>query len=209
MGWFDGMGSRGLLGTWTRRRSPDTANVEARANILAAAIEDELLAQQLPPPPVAGWRYQDGEWLRWSELDDEYRRAPVPASLASFERSIGTPREGMTVALVDGVWQEVADGAAPLRQRIDRDPAEQLGGIAPRAVVDHVIDRWQESGGEQRWTQPQPSQPTASSQPDPAVHAAVPPAEPGSPTDHQRPAPEPTMEEQLAAWRRRNAERSR
>src|SRR5690606_12997308 len=89
--------------------------VAARANILASALDDEQRARDTSPPAVAGWRYQGGSWLRWSELEGAYRAAPVPMALATYGRSLGAPPEGHTVALVDGEWREVTDGAAPLR----------------------------------------------------------------------------------------------
>lgn len=201
MGWFDGLGRRAIL----RGADPDTADVAARANILASAMEDERRDRDLPPPPVAGWCYHEGAWLRWSELDGAYRAAPMPMALVTFARTLGTPREGMTVALVDGEWREVTDGSAPLREARPETPVhEQMGGVVPRALL-HA-----QPLGPQRIEPTKPTQDQTAQQPTtPPVPEGqtAPPPPPPPPPPPQNQSPEPTMEEQLAAWRQRNAER--
>jgi len=153
----------------------DGADVAARINIVAASMEDELRDRDLPPAPVAGWRYVDGTWLRWSELEGEYRPAPIPYSLVTYARTIGTPREGLAVAMIEGEWREVPSGAAPLRGHL----GEQTEAATPEAGVGA----------------PPPTSPAA-----PPVQAQPAPPDPAQERAHA----ESRMKDQLAAWRRRN-----
>lgn len=112
MRWFE------RVGWWNWRGDLEmVADGEAgtRTNILAASVEDEQRMRDRPAPPLAGWCFRGGTWLRWSELDADYVPRPVPASLLEYGERFGGPPEGHVVAMVDGEWREVADGAAPLR----------------------------------------------------------------------------------------------
>ena len=167
-----------------------------RTNILAASVEDEQRRRDRSPAPVVGWRFRNGGWLRWSELDGDYVQRPVPASLVRYGESIGGPPEEHVVAMVEGEWREVSDGAAPLR---GDPPVEASGppgsggasrddGTAPH--VTQSADRAPSRPGTGHDPTASPS--TAPHLPDPSE----PPAPPG-----------PSVEEQLATWRARNRER--
>ena len=179
IGWFDELASKALR----RTRYGDNDDVAVRVSIGVSSIEDARIERDFPPAPVAGWRYESGSWLRWSELDGAYRPAPVPMSLFTFTNSIGTPREGLTVALVDGAWQEVTSGAAPLHEKrsvpdpaaVDGQPAQLPTGSSPSVPVGRPV-------------QSDPSTASAPVEPDPA---------------EARARAEATTKAQIEAWRRR------
>ena len=183
MGWLSdltvrALGSRGTI------EGLDANDTAARVNILAASFEDSQRERDRLPPPLAGWRYQAGSWMRWSELDADYRVAPVPVSLTQYGRSLGQPREGLTVAMIDGEWQEVSDGAAPLRVQ----PGEQtLSHVHVDAPADVETPATREAA---------PSLP-----PDLPANSPAPPA----PVVEEPVVAKPSMQDQLAVWRRRNA----
>lgn len=165
----------------------------SRSNILLASAEDEQRRRDRPPPPLAGWCHRGGVWLRWSELDADYVPRPVPASLVEYGEALGEPPEGHTVAMIDGRWHEVPDGAAPLR---GADAVTTPGGeppleeVLPDALARHAVPP------------PLPDRGAAVGEPVAAGGTGA--------ASAQRPtASDPSFEEQLAAWRRRNEDRRR
>lgn len=179
MGWLEALDPRALRRGLGHGRG-DSAAAAARVSVLGASLDDADRARDLPPPPVAGWRHEGGAWVRWSELDGAYREAPIPMSLRTYLNTIGTPREGLTVALVDGGWREVTSGAEPLQLPIGEQPA------APAQVRPRAVDP--------------PGPPTAG--PHRMELATATPAPGPAPAQERADAPS-TVAEQLAAWRRR------
>jgi hypothetical protein len=188
VGWLDD-----LLGVQRRGwgHEQQAAEMASRATILANAERDRQRAERLAAADEAAvvrWRWLDGRWLRWSELDAADVAAVPPESLLAFA---GTGlADGQHVWFVDEEWT-LADPAADPAPSRPGGPSTPVPRPSPGSV---------------------PAAATTSDAPSPAVSAAspapaavsIPPPPPPPPTaDPASEEEAASFEEQLAAWRRR------
>ncbi|MGK2947353.1 MAG: hypothetical protein ACSLFP_02165 [Acidimicrobiales bacterium] len=168
---------------WSRHG--DTADMAARASIMANSRNDQERArarlEAVPVPPVR-WRWFDGRWQRWSELDVTFVDAEPPEGLVTHVEAEGGPVEDRELAFVDGAW--VAH--RPVDEEASSDERAVTAAPLADAASEPPVAEGVNGPGE-------PESPTVE---------PVTAAEPTKPAEPAEPAPA-SFEEQLARWRRR------
>jgi hypothetical protein len=174
VGGFDDLVGLGLGRGWNRGQG-DGADLVSRMNILAESERDLQRQRERDAEAVAPmrWRFHDGAWQRWSELDRAFAALPPPGTLLEHAAATGGPVEDEELIFDGDSWEPAGDHAE-----------EASGSGAPEPPEAPVIDQW--------------GQPGASPPPPPP-----PPPPPGPPParDGEREAAD--FEAQLEAWRRR------
>lgn len=177
---FDDLGVLGLgLGVAWVRGQGTGADIASRQNIFAESDRDLLRqrARDAEPDDRMRWRFHQGAWQRWSDLDRAFATMSPPGTLLEHVEAAGGPVEDQELVFDGDSW-ELADDLA---EEAERPEAADDDAPAPAADV------WRDA------SPPPPSPP-----PSPAPPPPPPPPPGGAPA---RDAAD--FEAQLEAWRRR------
>ena len=145
---FDGLMGLGYGSGWGRTQG-DGAEMVSRMHIMEESERDIQRQRERDAEPVVPmrWRFHDGTWQRWSDLDRAFVAKQPPGTLLEHVAATGEPVEDQEL-IFDGDSWEVADDLAEEAEAPESPVADVWGqpsapdGEREAVSFEQQLDAW-------------------------------------------------------------------